>query len=106
MGWRSGGRSRRRSKRRSFGNLQFEPLLARLRILIVGVQLQNLIVLGRISALLVNGREFVPVFVVHSGGFLKEINCFVPVLAFSGLSALAGESIRFGIFFLRCLAYL
>src|SRR6266550_9163099 len=66
MGWRSGGRSRRRSKRRSFGNLLFEPLLARLRILIVGVQLQNLFVLGRgilkIVFYLVNVRAIIEVF--------------------------------------------
>src|SRR5882672_7064451 len=186
MGWRSRGRSRRRSKRRSFGNLLFEPLLARLRILIVGVQLQNLFVLGqgilkivfqlvnvraitevsdlirllfdklgvvgesfivilylhfdrctllmnarrvlrsefkgfvvvvdgvpislvvcsRISALLINRRELVAIFFVHGGGFLKGINRFVPVLVLSGLSAFAGQPVRFGIFFGLCLAYL
>src|SRR6266566_4134382 len=180
------GRSRRRSKRRSFGNLLFEPLLARFCVLIVGIHLQNLFVVGhrilkivfylvniraiidvlnlvrlqfdklgvvgqslivilylhfdrctllmnarrlvrsefkgfvvvgngvpislvvcsRISALLVNCRKLVRVFVVHGGGFLKEVNGFVEVLVFSGLGALTCQFVRFGILFFRCLAYL
>ena len=54
----------------------------------------------------VNRRELVAIFFVHGGGFLKGINRFVPVLVFSGLSAFAGQPVRFGIFFGLCLAYL
>src|SRR6266581_6468398 len=66
----------------------------------------SLVVCSRISALLVNCRELVRVFVVHGGGFLKEVNGFVEVLAFSGLSAFTRQFVRFGILFFRCLAYL
>ena len=72
-----------------------------------------LLVCSRVSASLIDRRELVPVFVVHRGGFLKQINRFIPVLAFSGLSTLEGESVRFGILFVRfgtlffcCRAYL
>src|SRR5262249_49692233 len=50
----------------------------------------SLVFCCRISALLINCRELVRVFVVHGGGFLKEFNRFVEVLAFSSLSALEG----------------
>src|SRR5437667_10181155 len=66
----------------------------------------SLVVCSRISALLINCRELVPVFVVHGSGFLEKVDRFVEVLAFSGVSALAGQFVRFGILFFRCLAYL
>ena len=73
----------------------------------------SLLVCSGISAPLIDRRELVAIFVVHGGGFLKEINRFVPVLVFSGLSALEGEFVRFGILFVRfgilffcCRAYL
>src|SRR5438067_8468855 len=66
----------------------------------------SLVVCSCISASLVNCRELVRVFVVHGGGFLKEVNGFVEVLAFSGLGALTCQFVRFGILFFRCLAYL
>src|SRR5262249_51800706 len=66
----------------------------------------SLVVCSRICALLVNCRQLVPIFVVHGGGFLKEVNRFVEVLVLSGLSAFYGKFVRFRILFFRCLAYL
>src|SRR5262249_30688881 len=66
----------------------------------------SLVFCGRICALLINCRKLVRVFVVHASGFLEEVNRFVEVLAFSGLSALDGQFVRFGTLFFRCPGYL
>src|SRR4030095_3111021 len=77
----------------------------RLFVIVDGVPI-SLVFCSGICALLINCRKLVRVFVVHGGRFLKEVNRFVEVLVFSGLSAVDGQFVRFGILLLRCLAYL
>src|SRR5262249_61776335 len=50
----------------------------------------SLVFCGRICPLLINCRELVRVFVIHGGGFLKQVNRFVQVLVLGSLSTLYG----------------